>query len=122
VGLLVVVPVALVLVVAVPTLQSSPGSRFSGAPGASRVLVHYRGRTVYRPAATSGASYAYEIDVTDVWVSGARRHRVETDYVYSASGRPEEAPMRLEVATDGRRTEHFQSGSVRVTKPGRRAR
>jgi hypothetical protein len=101
-------PVGLVLVIALTTLVHR---RTSGAPVAG-VLVHYRARTVFRPARDSGASFAYEITVSDVWVAGSERHRVDTDYFYSRSGRPVGAPLQHEAATDGRGVANFQAGAL----------
>jgi hypothetical protein len=111
-GMLALAPVVIVLAVVLALPGGRRVSGGSGAQGIGTVLVHYRTRTVYRPAASSGASFAYEFGTADVWVSGALRHRVETDYFVSRSGRPVGDPLHLELTTDGRLLEHFQSGSL----------
>ncbi len=112
VGVLAVIPVALVSLIAVTTLAHRPQAAGSGNPTRRGLLAHYRARTVYRPAASGGASFAYEVDSADVWVWGAVRHRIDTAYFYSGNGRRQGAALRLELMTDGRRLEHFQAGSL----------
>lgn len=109
-GLLALVPVALVVIFALTTRGSSRAPAASDTPGSGGVLVHYRTRTVIRPVTISGVSSGYEIDVAEVWVAGAWRHLVKTEQFFSRSGRPAGAPQQLEDATDGRRLEHFVSG------------
>lgn len=109
-GLAALAPVAAVMVFALTTRErhSSPAGRSGG------VLVHYRTRSVFRPAASSGASFAYEVDVAEVWVSGALRRRVQTSYFYLHDGRPARAPLRHEIATNGKRLESYEAGSLKA--------
>jgi len=112
-GSLALIPVAAVVVIAITTLGHRRASFAGGGPGTGAVLVHYRARTVVRPAASSGASFAYSVDEADVWVSRASRHRIDRTHFYSRNGQPQGGkPVNLEIATDGRRLEHFEAGQL----------
>lgn len=112
IGAVAMVPVVVVAVIAITTLGRKGAPAGGGAAANGAFLVRYRARTVIRPAASSGASFAYDVSITNVWVSGASAHRIETDYFYSRTGRAEGTPLQHEISTDGRRLENFQAGSL----------
>jgi hypothetical protein len=102
-------PVAVVVAIALGAGEGTPSPVAAGGSGA---IVRYHALTVVSPAPASGASFRDEVDVADVWIRGAVRHRVETGHFYSWRGKPTGGTVRLEIFTDGRRLEDFEAGPL----------
>jgi hypothetical protein len=111
---LVLALIALAPVVGVVALVLTARGRSRPSPtdAAGAVIVHYHAVQVYSPAADSGASFAYEVTVSDVWLDASLRHRVDTIYVYSRTNQRIGVPSHVELASDGRRLQSFQAGSL----------